>query len=68
MYDVCMQVYYQLSMHAGYYLLVLVSSVHDTIVQCRMHASLYYEYGMILCSYASTLTLFTDTDIGADKK
>ncbi len=39
---------------AGYYLLVLVSGVHDTIVSVNMHDAckpilLYCEYGMMLC-------------------
>ncbi len=39
-----------LSMHAGYYLLVLACMILSyNAGQCNMHASLYYEYGMMLC-------------------
>ena len=38
-----------LSMHARYYLLVLVLVCSYNAGQCNMHASLYYEYGMMLC-------------------
>jgi hypothetical protein len=37
-------------MHAGYYLLVLACIILEyNAEQCNMHASLYYEYGMMLC-------------------
>ena len=37
-------------MHAGYYLLVLACIILQyNAEQCNMHASLYYEYGMMLC-------------------